>query len=66
MIGKELIEKIARVPVVAEVASEFRYKDPILDENTLMIVVSQSGETADTLAALRYGKTSRRPGYGDC
>jgi glucosamine--fructose-6-phosphate aminotransferase (isomerizing) len=56
MIGKELIEKIARVPVVAEVASEFRYKDPILDENTLMIVVSQSGETADTLAALRMAK----------
>lgn len=56
IIGKELIEKIARVPVVAEVASEFRYKDPILDENTLMIVVSQSGETADTLAALRMAK----------
>jgi len=56
MVGKELIEKIARIPVVAEVASEFRYKDPIIDENTLMIVVSQSGETADTVAALRMAK----------
>ncbi len=56
LIGKELIEKYARIPVIAEVASEFRYKDPILDENTLMIVVSQSGETADTLAALRMAK----------
>ncbi|MBN2221516.1 MAG: glutamine--fructose-6-phosphate transaminase (isomerizing) [Vallitaleaceae bacterium] len=55
-VGKELIEKVARIPVVSEVASEFRYKDPILDKNTLMIVVSQSGETADTLAALRMAK----------
>ncbi|MGL4740663.1 MAG: glutamine--fructose-6-phosphate transaminase (isomerizing) [Sarcina sp.] len=53
MIGKYSIEKLARIPVEIDVASEFRYKDPILDENTLMIVVSQSGETADTLAALR-------------
>lgn len=56
MVGKELIERTARIPVVCEVASEFRYKDPILDENTMMIVVSQSGETADTLAALRMAK----------
>lgn len=56
MVGKELIERVARIPVVAEVASEFRYKDPIIDENTLMIVVSQSGETADTVAALRMAK----------
>lgn len=55
-VGKALLEKVARIPVVAEVASEFRYKDPILDKNTLMIVVSQSGETADTLAALRIAK----------
>jgi glucosamine--fructose-6-phosphate aminotransferase (isomerizing) len=56
VVGKEIIEKVSRIPVVSEVASEFRYKDPILDENTLMIVVSQSGETADTLAALRMAK----------
>ncbi|GKX28344.1 glutamine--fructose-6-phosphate aminotransferase [isomerizing] [Vallitalea longa] len=56
LVGKYLIERVARIPVVAEVASEFRYREPILDENTLMIVVSQSGETADTLAALRLAK----------
>ncbi|WP_297523027.1 glutamine--fructose-6-phosphate transaminase (isomerizing) [uncultured Clostridium sp.] len=56
MIGKYTIEKLARIPVEIDVASEFRYKDPIIDENTLMIVVSQSGETADTLAALREAK----------
>ena len=54
--GKYLIEKLARIPVFADVASEFRYKDPIIDENTLLIVVSQSGETADTLEALRIAK----------
>lgn len=56
LVGKYLLERIARVPVVAEVASEFRYRDPVVDKNTLMIVLSQSGETADTLAALRLGK----------
>ncbi len=59
LIGKYLIEKICRIPVVSEVASEFRYKDPILDERTLLIVVSQSGETADTLEALRIAKRSK-------
>ncbi|HIW48701.1 MAG TPA: glutamine--fructose-6-phosphate transaminase (isomerizing) [Firmicutes bacterium] len=54
--GKYLMEKICRIPVVADVASEFRYKAPILDEHTLVIVVSQSGETADTLEALRIAK----------
>lgn len=58
LIGKHLIEKVCRIPVVSEVASEFRYKDPILDERTLLIVVSQSGETADTLEALRIAKRS--------
>ncbi|GFI61648.1 glutamine--fructose-6-phosphate aminotransferase [isomerizing] [Clostridiales bacterium] len=57
LIGKYLIEKICRIPVISEVASEFRYKDPILDERTLLIVVSQSGETADTLEALRIAKS---------
>lgn len=58
LIGKYLIERISRIPVVADNASEFRYREPILDKNTLMIVVSQSGETADTLAALRMAKKS--------
>lgn len=56
LVGKYLIERVSRIPVVAEAASEFRYREPILDKNTLLIVVSQSGETADTLAALRMGK----------
>ncbi|MBR6800624.1 MAG: glutamine--fructose-6-phosphate transaminase (isomerizing) [Eubacteriaceae bacterium] len=55
-IGKYLIEKYARKTVETDVASEFRYKDPIIDENTLFIAISQSGETADTLAGLRYAK----------
>lgn len=56
LVGKYLIERVSRIPVVSEVASEFRYREPIMDEKTLMIVVSQSGETADTLAALRMAK----------
>lgn len=56
MVGKYVIEKLARIPVEVDIASEFRYRNPIMDENTLLIVVSQSGETADTLAALRQAK----------
>ncbi|WP_102399526.1 glutamine--fructose-6-phosphate transaminase (isomerizing) [Haloimpatiens massiliensis] len=56
LIGKSAIEKLARIPVEVDVASEFRYRDPIINERTLMIVVSQSGETADTLAVLREAK----------
>lgn len=56
LMGKHFIEKMARVPVISDFASEFRYKNPILDEDTLVIVVSQSGETADTLEALRIAK----------
>lgn len=56
MVGKYIIEKITRIPVEVDLASEFRYRDPIVDEKTLMIIISQSGETADTLAALREGK----------
>jgi len=56
LIGKALIEKYANIPVIADIASEFRYANPFIDENTLMIVISQSGETADTLAALRLAK----------
>lgn len=56
LVGKYLIERVVRIPVNSEVASEFRYKDPLIDEHTLMVVVSQSGETADTLAAMRLAK----------
>ncbi len=56
MVGKVLIEKIARIPVEVDVASEFRYRDPIMDENTVVLAISQSGETADTLAAMNEGK----------
>ena len=56
LVGKQVIEKLARIPVEVEIASEFRYRDPMLDENTLVIVISQSGETADTVAALREAK----------
>ena len=57
LVGKQIIEKLARIPVEVEIASEFRYRDPMLDEDTLVIVISQSGETADTVAALREAKT---------
>ena len=56
MVGKQLIERKLRIPVDVEVASEFRYKDPIIDENTLTIVLSQSGETIDTLEAMKLAK----------
>lgn len=54
--AKYVFEKLARIPVEVDLASEFRYRDPILPENTLVVIVSQSGETADTLAALRLAK----------
>ena len=57
LVGKYAIEKFAKIPVIADIASEFRYSDPFVDENTLIIIVSQSGETADTLAALRDAKS---------
>ena len=57
MTGKYVMEGIARIPVEVDLASEFRYRDPILDENSLVVVVSQSGETADTLAALREAQS---------
>jgi glucosamine--fructose-6-phosphate aminotransferase (isomerizing) len=56
LIGEALIEELARVPVEVEYASEFRYRNPIVDERTLCIAISQSGETADTLAAMREAK----------
>jgi glucosamine--fructose-6-phosphate aminotransferase (isomerizing) len=54
--GKYMIEQLARIPVEVDYASEFRYRDPVLDENTLLLVITQSGETADTIAALREAK----------
>ena len=56
LVGKYYIEKLARIPVEIDIASEFRYRDPIIDEHTLTIVISQSGETSDTLAALKESK----------
>lgn len=57
LVGKYLLERIVRIPVNSEVASEFRYKDPLIDEHTLVIVISQSGETADTHSALKLAKS---------
>jgi len=54
--GKYMIEQLARIPVDVDYASEFRYRDPVMDEDTLLLVISQSGETADTIAALREAK----------
>ncbi len=56
MVGKYVIEKLARKPVIVDIASEFRYRDPLIGENNLMIVISQSGETADTKAAMELAK----------
>ncbi|MFT8315882.1 MAG: glutamine--fructose-6-phosphate transaminase (isomerizing) [Clostridium sp.] len=56
IVGKYVIEKLAKIPVEVDIASEFRYRDPLVNEKTLMIVISQSGETADTLAAMRLAK----------
>lgn len=61
MVGKALIEKIARLPVEVEVASEFRYRDPILEPDSAAVIISQSGETADSLAALRLLKARGIP-----
>ena len=57
VVGKYIIEKLTRIPVEVEVASEFRYHDPIIDEHDLTIIISQSGETADTFAALKEAKS---------
>jgi len=56
LVGKFLIEQYCRIPVEVDIASEFRYRDPVIDGQTLVLAISQSGETADTLAALREGK----------
>ena len=61
MVGKSAIEALARVPAEAEIASEFRYRDPILNKNDLVVIISQSGETSDTLAALKLAKSRGVP-----
>lgn len=64
MTGKYVLEELARIPVEVDLASEFRYRNPILEEGALVIVISQSGETADTLAALREAKKRGFPVLG--
>jgi glucosamine--fructose-6-phosphate aminotransferase (isomerizing) len=64
LLGEYMLEELARIPVEVEYASEFRYKSPLVDETTLVIAISQSGETADTLAALREGKRRGAPTMG--
>jgi glutamine---fructose-6-phosphate transaminase (isomerizing) len=59
LVAKYAVEHWTRLPVEIEIASEFRYRDPVLDRNTLVIAISQSGETADTLAAVRYARRQR-------
>jgi glucosamine--fructose-6-phosphate aminotransferase (isomerizing) len=66
LIGEYLIEELARIPVEVEYASEFRYRSPIINQDTLLFVISQSGETADTLAALREAKTKGATVLGIC
>ena len=59
LVGKYAIERWARLPVQVEIASEFRYRDPVLDPHTLVVAISQSGETADTLEAVRHARRQR-------
>src|SRR5690625_317250 len=66
IVGEYLIEELARIPVEVEYASEFRYRNPILREGDAVLVISQSGETADTLAAAREAQSKGIPVYGIC
>lgn len=66
MVGEYLIEGLARIPVEVEYASEFRYRNPIMGEGDVLFVISQSGETADTLAAVREAHARNVPVYGIC
>ena len=56
LVGEYMMEELARIPVEVEYASEFRYRNPVIEEGTIVIAISQSGETADTLAAMREAK----------
>ncbi|HUQ47597.1 MAG TPA: glutamine--fructose-6-phosphate transaminase (isomerizing) [Gemmatimonadaceae bacterium] len=64
LIGEHMMEELTRIPVEVEYASEFRYRNPIVNERTLCIVISQSGETADTLAAMREARSRGARAYG--
>ena len=66
LIGKQLIENFCRIPVEVEYASEFRYRNPVIDSNDVVIAISQSGETADTLAAIELAKSKGAFIYGIC
>ena len=66
LVGEYLIEEFARIPVEVEYASEFRYRNPPIDRNTIVIAITQSGETADTLAALRESKRKGHPTLAIC
>lgn len=66
LIGKQLIENFCRIPVEVEYASEFRYRNPVVDENDVVIAISQSGETADTLAAVELARQKGAFIYGIC
>ncbi len=66
LIGKHLIESFCRIPVEVEYASEFRYRDPVIDEQDVVLAISQSGETADTLAAVELAKSRGAFIYGIC
>lgn len=66
LIGKQLIESLCRIPVEVEYASEFRYRNPIIDSSDVVIAISQSGETADTLAAVNLAKDNGTFVYGVC
>jgi glutamine---fructose-6-phosphate transaminase (isomerizing) len=57
LVGRNMIERLARIPVQVDYAADFRYRDPVIDENTLVLAISQSGETADTLEAVRLAKS---------
>ena len=66
LVGKFVVERFARIPTEVDYGSEFRYRDPLIDEKTLMLVVSQSGETADTLAAMETAKQKGAPTVAIC
>ena len=66
LIGKQIIESLCRIPVEVEYASEFRYRNPVITENDVVIALSQSGETADTLAAIKLAKENGAFIYGIC
>lgn len=66
LVGEYLIEEFSRVPVEVEYASEFRYRNPVINSNDVVIAISQSGETADTLAAIKLAKESGASVFGIC